>query len=82
MNTMIPATAAKRNPKTMGPIKGIRIRNPTAAPIGSANPDATNEDLKKVGILDASKDDGGMSVNSEPKIPVDFAIERYLTKKR
>lgn len=49
---------------------------------GPANPEATNEDLKKAGILDASKDDGGMSVNSEPKIPADFAIERYLTKKR
>ncbi len=46
--------------------------------LGAANPPASNDDLKKAGIIDPSKDDGGASANAERKIPIDFAIERYL----
>ena len=46
--------------------------------LGPTPSHASNEDLKKVGIVDPSKDDGGLSGDNQRKIPIDFAIERYI----
>jgi mono/diheme cytochrome c family protein len=51
---------------------------------GPPNPDCSNDDLRKAGILDPTKDDGGVggAEVERRKIPVDFAMERYLKTTR
>lgn len=49
--------------------------------LGPVAPAASAEDLKKVGIIDSNKDDGGLGGEVvQRKIPVEFAIERYINK--
>jgi caa(3)-type oxidase subunit IV len=52
--------------------------------LGPKAPEATADDLKKAGISDPTKDDGGAGGADAPqrKIPVEFAIERYLQQAR
>jgi caa(3)-type oxidase subunit IV len=52
--------------------------------LGPTPPVASADDLKKVGIVDVTKDDGGMggAEAAHKKIPVEFAIDRYLQSQR
>ncbi len=48
---------------------------------GPKAPEASNDDLKKAGIVDPTKDDGGVGVGgSQKRLPISFAIERYLER--
>ncbi|MDB5038536.1 MAG: putative Cytochrome c subfamily [Bacteriovoracaceae bacterium] len=50
--------------------------------LGPTQPSSDTDDLKKVGITDPSKDDGGIGGGEKPqrKIPIGFAIDRYVSK--
>jgi caa(3)-type oxidase subunit IV len=51
--------------------------------LGPTPPTPAADDYKKVGIMDPSKDDGGIvGGESAKKIPIEFAIERYVQSKK
>ncbi len=51
---------------------------------GPAAPADSPEDIKKVGVKDPTKDDGGLGSGEEQKksVPIDFAIDRYVESQK